>query len=276
MISLTEDHSVLTFESLLSVAPRVTSFTTSRHGGFSQGKYASFNPSPYSGDDEVAVKRNLEKLENSLPEHPVQLFRPRQVHGVETRVIDASFLSLTEEEQKLRLTGVDALIAALPGYAVCVSTADCVPIVLYDRCNNVVAAVHAGWRGTVKRILRRVLQMMNSLYGTVGEDIFAAIGPSISLKAFEVGEEVYDEFQNAGFDMSSISVWNDKTNKHHMDLWKANSLQLEDFGVSRASIEISGICTYTQCEDFFSARRLGKQSGRILTGIMINRSENVF
>lgn len=268
MIFLTEDHSALTFESLLSVAPRVISFTTSRHGGFSQGNYASFNPSPYSGDDEVAVKRNLEKLESSLPEHPLQLFRPRQVHGVETRVIDASFLSLPKEEQQLRLTGVDALITALPGYAVCVSTADCVPIVIYDRCNNVVAAVHAGWRGTVSRIIQNAAADMQTAYGTQMELLKACIGPGISLEAFEVGDEVWQVFYDAGFDMDTISR---RYDKWHIDLWECNRRQLTEVGVNPQNIQIAGICTYSHADEYFSARRLTVNSGRILTGILFEK-----
>ena len=86
---------------------------------------------------------------------------------------------------------------------------------------------------------------------------------------FEVGEEVYEAFRMNGFAMDYISEWKPETHKHHIDLWAANRMQLLDFGVPGEQIETSGICTYMRHEEFFSARRLGIKSGRILSGIMI-------
>jgi YfiH family protein len=271
MIPICLDNSLLKFELLEQYKGSITNFVTSRHGGFSKDSYATFNPSPYSGDNTENVAKNLNKLEMSLPQMPKRIFRPRQVHGIALRVIDHAFLSSSEEKQKELLTGIDAICTDIAGYAVCVSTADCVPILIYDRRHRAIAAVHAGWRGTVQRILVHTLNSMNKLYGTQGTDVIACIGPSISLQSFEIGEEVYETFREANFPMSDISIWNNKTNKHHIDLWKANSLQLQEWGIPVGQIELAGICTYVNCNDFFSARRLGIKSGRILTGIMINQ-----
>ena len=90
---------------------------------------------------------------------------------------------------------------------------------------------------------------------------------------FEVGDEVYEAFRTENFPMEYISVWKPETHKYHIDLWAANRLQLSDFGVPPRQIENAGICTYRQHEDFFSARRLGIKSGRILSGIMLNGQE---
>lgn len=270
MISATDDNSLWEFESFKQFAPYLTDFVTSRHGGYSSGAYATFNCSPFSGDDLRNVERNLEKLYTSLPCRPKQLFRPRQVHGIGLRVIDEEFLTNSAECQQLLLTNIDALVTNLPGYCVCVSTADCIPVLLYDKKHGVVAAIHAGWRGTLKRIVYSTLLQMQTLYGTQGEDIYAGIGPGISLQAFEVGDEVFFAFQQELFDMEHLSFRDEKTGKYHIDLWQANCQQLEYFGIPRQQIELSGICTYTRWKDFFSARRLGKNSGRILSGIMIN------
>ena len=163
------------------------------------------------------------------------------------------------------LQDVDAVVTHLKDFCLCVSTADCVPILLYDRVKEVIAAIHAGWRGTVGRIVEKTLDVMKSQYGTEGEDVMACIGPSISLESFEVGDEVYAAFEEAGFDMSRIAR---KYEKWHLDLWEANRLQLLAHGVLPEHIEVAGICTYQNHEDFFSARRLGIKSGRILSGIM--------
>lgn len=271
MTPICSDKSLWKFNLLEQYKGSITNFVTTRHGGFSKGSYATFNPSPYSGDDIEDVKKNLDKLSKSLRQTPLKIFRPRQVHGIDLRVIDHQFLSATEEEQMKLLTGVDAICTNMAGYAVCVSTADCVPILLYDKRHQAVAAVHAGWRGTVQRILTHTLDRMKGLYQTAGEDVVACIGPSISLASFEIGEEVYEAFEKARFPMSDISIWNDETKKHHIDLWKANSGLLQEWGIPVCQIEVAGICTYIHQNDFFSARRLGIKSGRILSGIMINQ-----
>ena len=90
--------------------------------------------------------------------------------------------------------------------------------------------------------------------------------PSISLEAFEVGDEVYTCFEQQGFDMQRIAL---RQEKWHIDLWEANRMQLLDFGVLPSNIELSGICTWKENADFFSARRQGIASGRILSGIML-------
>ena len=133
------------------------------------------------------------------------------------------------------------------------------------------AAVHAGWKGTVKHIVSHVMDHLNQKFGTQGEDVVACIGPSISLESFEVGDEVYDAFEESGFDMSLISMKKKETGKYHIDLWEANRIELLNLGVPAEQIEVAGICTYIHHDEFFSARRLGIDSGRTLSGIMIRK-----
>ena len=112
----------------------------------------------------------------------------------------------------------------VPGLCVCVKTADCIPVLLYDKKCRVVAAAHAGWRGTVSRIVSKTIAEM----GVAPSDLSAIIGPGISLEAFEVGDEVYERFQEAGFPMERIAV---RKAKWHIDLWQANRWLLEEAGV---------------------------------------------
>lgn len=148
------------------------------------------------------------------------------------------------------LQGIDALITREPGCCICISTADCIPILLYDRKNAVIAAVHAGWRGTVNYILGHTLDKMRARYGTEGKEVIACIGPGISLSAFEVGDEVYEAFRKNGFQMDYISEWKPATHKYHIDLWAANRLQLLDFGVPSAQVETANICTLPNMKSF--------------------------
>ena len=274
MISLTEDRRMLGYEALAPY-PDISCFVTTRHGGCSRGNYASLNCTPYTGDDAECVRRNQDILCSSLPQRPKELIIPFQTHGIQAFVIDEAYLQASDSERNDMMQGIDALITREPGYCICISTADCIPVLLYDRANRVVAAVHAGWRGTVNYILGHTLEKMRALYGTDSKDIMACIGPGISLPSFEVGDEVYEAFRDNGFQMEYISEWKPETHKYHIDLWAANHLQLLDFGVPGQQIENAGICTYQQHEDFFSARRLGIKSGRILSGIMINQIPSI-
>lgn len=254
---------------LMKAYSNISCFSTTRYGGCSQGNYASFNCNEYCGDVPAHVEANRRSLQRALAVPSEALVIPHQVHGVQVGVVDEAYSRKGPEEQKACLEGIDALVTDLPRYCLCVSTADCVPVLLYDARRQVVAAIHAGWRGTVARIVAHTLAVMNERYGSEGEDIHAVIGPSISQEAFEVGEEVYEAFSNAGFDMKRIAR---RMDKWHLDLWEANRMQLLAGGVKPEHVELSGICTYARNETFFSARRQGIQSGRILSGIMIHEN----
>lgn len=182
-----------------------------------------------------------------------ELALPRQTHSDHVRWV-------TEAG---RPEDTDAVITDRPGLCVCVKTADCIPILLYDTKQRVVAAVHAGWRGTVSRIVQKTVLEMQPHSPS---DLHAIIGPGISLSRFEVGDEVYEAFSDAGYPMEQISR---KEQKWHIDLWACCRLQLEATGIKAENIEECGICTYDEVEDYFSARRLGISSGRILTGIVL-------
>jgi YfiH family protein len=193
---------------------------------------------------------------------------PHQVHRADVACIDASFFTLTYAERKAKLEGIDAVMTNLQGVCIGVSTADCIPILLFDQQKQVVAAVHAGWRGTVQRIAKKAVEVMEATYGSSPSDLLAQIGPGIHLESFEVGDEVYQAFENAGFDMNSISK---KYEKWHIDLPECNRLQLISAGVPETQISVSPVCTYMQSDTYFSARRLGIESGRIFTGIILRR-----
>lgn len=154
----------------------------------------------------------------------------------------------------------DAVITDLPGLCVCVKTADCIPILLYDTRKRIVAAVHAGWRGTVARIVQKTVRQMQP---QSPGDLHAIIGPGISIDWFEVGDEVYEAFQAEGFPMERISK---RVGTWHIDLWDANRWLLEQEGIT--DIFIEGICTRSSM-DFYSARRETINTGRNYNGIFI-------
>ena len=249
-----------------NLSPSVTAFSTTRHGGFSQGTYGEFNINKFCGDNEGCINKNLEALSRTLGISGNAVIMPHQTHGTEVRLIAKDFLALPQQVKGMVLEGVDALITDVRNICIGISTADCIPIIIYDHAHHAAAAVHAGWRGTVQRIAQKTIDTMHIAYGSRPEELQAVIGPGISLGAFEVGDEVYSEFAEAGFDMATISRREDKW---HIDLKECNRQQLCASGIADSSITVSPVCTYTDYADYFSARRLGTASGRIFTGIML-------
>ena len=263
-----DDNHLLIYD-LPASQGRVVAFSTTREGGCSTGAYASLNCTAYTGDNPACVERNQQLLRDMLPYPPQELVIPYQTHGTSCLTIDETYLNASAEQKQKMLQGVDALTTNHAEICLCISTADCIPVLIYDQTHHAAAAIHAGWRGTVQRIVSQTLQQMQQRYGTEGKGCIACIGPGILLQAFETGDEVYEAFAAAGFPMSQLSYRHPSTQKYHLDLPAANLLQLQEFGIPIAQIEQSGICTYTQHDRFFSARRLGIKSGRILSGIML-------
>jgi YfiH family protein len=220
----------------------------------------------YVGDDALRVLDARISLAMQLGIDLDDLIMPRQTHSCRVAVIDKRFRSLDIDRQEVELEGVDALVTTLRGVAIGVNTADCVPIVLADKQAGVLGVVHAGWRGTAKKALLVATSRLSALYAGSASCMQAVIGPCISQKNFEVGQEVYDCFRAAGFPMELISR---RYEKWHIDLPLCNRLLLEALGTPAASISDAGICTFDHVDDYFSARRLGISSGRIYTGVTL-------
>lgn len=249
------------------LSPRVTAFSSTRHGGYGTGTYAEWNINRYSGDDAAHIEANRAALLELLGISSEALIMPHQNHGTNGVVIDDAFLSLPPEAKAAALEGRDYIATDMPGICIGVSTADCVPILLCSATHGVIIAIHAGWRGTLSRIASIAVRAMAGHYGFAPSSLCAVIGPSISQAAFEVGDEVYDAFRGAGFDMDEIAVRIGE--KWHIDLWRANEQELTAAGVRAERIHTAGICTWTHHNDFFSARREGIRSGRIFSGLII-------
>ena len=200
---------------------------------------------------------------------PYPVIQGHQVHGDRIAVIDRP--DLTRED----LEGYDAFVCAMPGVAIGVRTADCVPVLLFDPVRHVVAAVHSGWKGTVLKIVRKAVRFMESDFGCRPADLRAVIGPAIGPDSFQVGEEVVERFRDAGFPMPS--VWSFRgsgdgspmSGGHHIDLFRANAWILEESGILTRNIQVFDIDTYTDTS-FFSARREGIACGRNINAIRIN------
>ena len=202
-------------------------------------------------------------------ELPFPVVQAHQVHGDVIREVTSP--STTRED----LEGVDALLTNIPGLAIGARTADCIPVLLYDEPHHAVAAVHAGWRGTVLAITAKAIRRMTALYGTDPASLKAIIGPGIGPDSFQVGEEVVDAFREAGFPMDTIHTYRGPRIEgtmeggHHLDLWEANRWLLLQSGLLPANIHVAAICTYAHNDRFYSARREGIRCPRIITAIRL-------
>ncbi len=192
-----------------------------------------------------------------------------QVHGVQVTMVGEKDKGRGALNNADRFPSTDALVTNIPGICLLVLTADCVPVLLYDPLKGVVAAVHAGWRGTVGKIVAQTVQKMEKEYGCAPAAIKAAIGPSVGKCCFEVGEEVKAEFIRMDMGVGTWIEPGKKTGKYYVDLWEVNRLQLLKAGLLNKHIEVAGICTCCRHEDFFSYRYAARTAGRFGSGIML-------
>lgn len=241
------------FDNLNTIAA-IDHFVSDREGGQTE-LTLSFSSSP----DKELIRNNRKQVAEAMGISADKLVFPSQVHLT-------NIVNVTRETSKESLLDTDALITQERGLCIAVMSADCVPILLYDRRNQAVGAVHSGWRGTVARILEKTLAKMNNAFGTRGEDLVAGIGPSVSQESYEVGGEVIEEVERA-FGRESALMIKKPNQKAHLDLWKANKIQLMEFGVPEHQIEISDLCTVKNNQHFFSARK--GDAGRFAAGIML-------
>lgn len=254
------------------MAPAVRAFSTKRNAdGRWENPYEGFNITHYCGDDANHVDASRHGLCQLLGITDSHLILPHQTHGTEVIQIDNAFLQLPASEQQQQLYAKDCILTRERGVCIGVSTADCVPVLLYDASTQCVCAIHAGWRGVVGNAVGAAFRQLRQHADFDASQVRAVVGPSISQAAFEVGDEVVEAFSQAGFSIAQIArrMPSADGTRYHIDLWAAVSQQLLREGVSLDAIQVSGICTYAEVSTFFSARRLGIRSGRIFSGILM-------
>lgn len=264
--------SVYTF-SHFSGYPEIVHFSTIRNGGKSEGIYQTLNLGFHSGDEESYVQANRKILSDALDINPEQLVFAVQTHSASVAKINAEALTWTDTIRREQLNETDALITNEPNICIAVKTADCIPVLLYDPQRKAAAAIHAGWRGTVGRIVSKTIEVMTHEYGTQPEDLIAGIGPGIGPNVYQVGPEVVQIVhkqlgENHGF-IHYYSLKDNAPKAPYLNLWEANHIQLLESGIPEKNIEVAELCTFSHPADFYSARRDGAASGRLATGIMI-------
>ncbi len=229
-----------------------------RRGGVSEGAYRSLSFSIAAGDTARNVRSNLERAATELGVPSDRVHFLSQVHGRVVHVLNGD----DDQAQLIQVEG-DALLSRAPGLACAVRSADCVPVLLADRRSGAVAAAHAGWRGAVHGVVSAAIASLRALVPE--PDLIAAIGPHISLAAFEVSEDVAETILRASLDPEIVDR---SRKKPHVDLRRMIRAELAGNGLSATAIDDVWGCTVSEPERFFSFRRDGRASGRHLSAIV--------
>jgi len=216
----------------------------------------------FTGDSEAIYYGFRKELAISCELNADQFVFPRQTHSDRVVVV-------TSENMTNTIDDTDALITNERGLFICVQTADCVPILLFDPAKKVVAAVHAGWKGTISKIAGKTVAKMNETFGCNPADIVAGIGPSIHMHAYEVGPEVVETVEANFNNHTALLKPSMNEGKAYFDLWEANQTVLMESGIPEENIELMGLCSFEHADLFYSARRDGSDTGRMVSGIRL-------
>ena len=215
------------------------------------------------------IRQNRRALAEAVGMDMEKWIIAHQVHSANVAVMTATEVGHGVWDQESRIPDTDALVTADKGVGLMVMSADCVPVLLYDPVKQVIAAVHAGWRGTAARVVVETVKVMQEKFDCRSRDIWAGIGPSIGKCCFEVSREVAQVFQNLFPEGGEVVFAGQKPDKYQIDLWEANRLELVNTGLQPEHIEIAGMCTHCYPGRFFSYRRDGKAAGRFAAGIIL-------
>lgn len=253
----------LTFP-LLEETGLVRHLFSTRLGGVSEGIYSSMNLSYTRGDCKEAVDENFRRIAGVLGCRMRDFVCSDQTHTTNLRIVtgrDGGKGVVTPRDY----TDIDGLLTDEPGLVLATFYADCVPLYFVDTRNRAIGLAHSGWRGTVARMGRCVIDKMHETYGTKAEDIVAAIGPSICQACYEVSEDVAEafrkEFRKPGQETEILLL---KGNgKYQLDLWRANEIILTEAGIPAKQIQVTDLCTCHNSQYLFSHRASQGKRGNL-------------
>ena len=252
----------LTYPALEELSGFVHAFST-RLGGVSEGIYSSMNLSFTRGDDENSVMENYRRLAEAVGFSVENIVTSDQTHTANVRVI-------TEADRGNGITkprpytDVDGMITNVPGLVLATFYADCVPLYFIDPVRKAIGLSHSGWRGTAAHIGAVTVRRMQEEYGSLPEDIYGAIGPSICQDCYEVSEDVILEFQKTFPEQSWRDLFYRKENgKYQLNLWEANRQIMLEAGLIEEHISLPGLCTCCNPEFLFSHRASRGKRGNL-------------
>ena len=224
---------------------------STRVGGFSNPPFNSLNLGLHTTDDPTAVKKNRDLFFSKVAAQKNSLVFPQQIHSDTIRIVNDPGV----------IPETDALITGKKGLALTIQTADCFPVFIYEQKKNVCAIVHAGWRGTAKKIVLKTIKIIKVKFGGNPGDMFIGIGAGIQQKNYQVDDITANNFHR-------IFLLPDGDSHYKLDIQGAILQQIRECGVPDNQVEADPTCTFEAEELYYSYRRDGRNSGRMM-GIII-------
>ena len=241
----------------------VTSAFSTRLGGVSEGYYSSLNLSFDRGDDPARVLENFKRIGASMGVNVEDMVLSKQTHTTNVRVVTAEDKGKGVMRER-NYTDVDGMITNVPGICLVTSYADCVPLYFVDPVKKAIGLSHSGWRGTVGKIGKNTVQLMQENFGSKPEDLLAAVGPSVCMDCYEVSEDVIEQFKEAFEKKCWEDLFYKKENgKYQLNLWKANELIFLESGILPEHMAITNVCTHCNSKILYSHRTMGNNRGNL-------------
>jgi YfiH family protein len=263
----------------MSLFPEITAGFSSRLGGVSQAPFSTLNLGLHVNDTQEDVVRNRERVADAVGQPFTSFTYAEQVHGKDIAIVSLNEQGMGRDSRETALQAKDGFITKENGIVLCAQFADCVPLYFYDPVQRVVALAHAGWKGTVLNISMATISLMTHTFGSQPSDIRAAIGPSIGVCCYEVDQTVasrvrlvFEETQILPKDQEAIIT--DKGNgKYMLNLQLLNQKLIEQAGILSSHIEVTQLCTSCRTDLFFSHRKEGGSTGRMIAWIGLRPKE---
>lgn len=256
---------IIKFQNLSKFVSEVIHFISVKDIDCSENIAEKGNLSLLSAEVEEGVIKNRELLADKL-EIPLENFVfANQTHSDNVIIVNKEDCGKGIINHQEAVSDVDAFITAEKNVCIIILVADCVPVILFDKKKKIIAVIHAGWQGTVKKIVKKTIKKMTNEIGCYPKNIIAGIGPSIGPCHFEVKNDVFEEFKKVFGGKNKALIQREST--MFIDLWELNKQQLLQGEILNENIEIMERCTVCQSDEFFSARKGGK--GRFAVGVML-------
>ena len=240
--------------------PGVVHFQTDRQGGVSQNEYCSMNMGYSAGDAYANVMANRSALARTLGIGLERFVFCRQVHGAHVHIVTAADsgrgVDLLRHDT---IQDTDALVTNVPGLMLCIKTADCIPLFMYDPCKRCVGIAHVGWRGAAKNLPVGIVRTLQEHYHSDPSDLIVVLGVGIGGCCYQAAESIYRLFHD--------EVTPNSRGPYPIDLKSIIAKQLLAAGVPGEQVEISRICSACNHDRHFSARATGGKCGYSLSGI---------
>lgn len=245
----------LTFKALEKYDDKLTHFITLRHGGVSSGVYKSLNVRNVGHDDINNVNKNIEIICENMGIENKKVYKAKQDHTDNILILNNdnkdkyNFYDISKEPY-------DAYIIKDHDIANFVTTADCNPIIIYDTKQNIIANVHAGWKGVIKQIYLKVINMLINDFNSNVNDLIVCIGPSIRKCCFSSEDENFKKhFTDIWKDEEDYIYYEENNKRFHIDLIYVIKKDLLQIGINEENINVANICTHDNTDDFFSFRK---------------------